>query len=109
MTYGTIKCSAVNAAKIVDVIIHQVLDTIDREEVADGENKMDTERRSLPLLCVCSPPMLWNLPQLSLTISSISDDLPAPKLNLKQIRPLGGKYESLKSHPVSVMPRRSKN
>ena len=43
MTYGTIKCSAVNAAKIVDVIIHQVLDTIDREEGADGEDKMDDE------------------------------------------------------------------
>ena len=35
--------SAVNAAKIVDVIRHQVLDTIDREEDADREDKMDDE------------------------------------------------------------------
>ena len=43
LTYGTIKCSAVNAAKIVDVIIHQVLDTINREEDADEKDKLDDE------------------------------------------------------------------
>ena len=37
LTYGTIKCSAVNAAK------NQVFGTIDREEDGDSEDKMDDE------------------------------------------------------------------
>ena len=61
LTYGSIKCSPVNAAKIVDAILFSILDVVDlEEEVADDDTAVDQENDTTLLELIHIAIVAWS-------------------------------------------------